>query len=256
MVGAFEMQSPAAPTMRAPSVADDVVSGRGSCSRTARLSHTMVPPRWEIPANLVAAAGAVGIARARGASWGELGLDPEDVPAGLRLGLATLPPIGVGVALALANSATRQFFTDERVSGSSNRELAYHALVRIPLATAIAEELLFRSALYGATMHAHGRRHAQLRRAPIAFGLWHIVPAVRSHDANPAGAALARRIGGRTAAVTTTVVATAAAGVGFAWLRSRSRSVVASIVAHAGVNIAGLAAASWVARRQRSSPGG
>jgi uncharacterized protein len=235
-------------------VGDDVVLA-ATVLAYGVVAHTIVPRSWQVPANLAAAVGAAGIARGAGTTWRELGLEPADAPDGLRLGLATLPAIGAAVALALASPTARRFFADERVSGSSTRELAYHAFVRIPLATALTEELLFRSALYGVGLHAHGRDRAVASSA-IAFGLWHIIPALRSHDANPAGADLADRVGGRAGTVAATVLATAAAGVGFAWLRTRSRSVVASAVAHAGMNIAGLAAAAWVARQPFLSGGG
>lgn len=203
---------------------------------------------WQVPANLAAAAGAVAVARTWGASSEELGLDPGAIPGGLRLGVATLPPVCAVVALGLAIPTTRRFFADKRVSGSSGRELAYHALVRIPLATVIAEEVLFRSALLGVALHTH-RRGRAVSSTAIAFGLWHIVPALRSHSTNAAGARLADRVGGRAATVTATVIVTATTGAGLAWLRLRSRSIAAPIVAHAGVNLAGLVAAAWVARR-------
>ena len=211
-------------------------------------SHQLVPQRWEVPANLAGAAGAVAIARVRGTSSEELGLAPGDISRGLRLGITTVPPVCAIVLLGLARPATRQFFADERVGGLSGRELVYDALVRIPLATAVAEELFFRSALLGLGLHRRGRVRATVSTA-IAFGLWHIVPALRSHEANPAGARLADRVGGSTATIGATVIVTAAAGGALAWLRLRSRSVVAPIVTHAVVNIAGLVAAGWVARR-------
>jgi membrane protease YdiL (CAAX protease family) len=85
------------------------------------------------------------------------------------------------------------------------------------------------------------------------FGLWHVLPAVHSHDASPARAELAGRAGGRAATVATTVAATAAAGVALGWLRLRARSVVAPMVTHAAVNIGGLLAARWAVRRSRSA---
>jgi membrane protease YdiL (CAAX protease family) len=211
-------------------------------------SHQLVPRRWQVPAHLAVSAGAVAIARAGGASAEELGLAPDSLSNGLRWGLATVPPVCATVVLGLASPATRQFFADDRVDRLSGRELMYDALVRIPLATAVAEELLFRSALLGVALHRRERGRAIMATA-IAFGLWHITPALHSHASNEAGARLADRVGGRAATVGATVVVTATAGAALTWLRLRSRSVVAPIVTHAAVNIAGLAAARWVTRR-------
>ena len=132
--------------------------------------------------------------------------------------------------------------------------VAYHGLVRIPLATAIAEELLFRSALLGVGL----RRGAQWRAivsTSVLFGLWHVVPALRSHDANPHAAQLADRAGGRSATVVATTAITAMAGAGLAMLRLRSRSVAAPIVAHAAINggaLLGSAVATRLSARSRS----
>jgi membrane protease YdiL (CAAX protease family) len=207
---------------------------------------------WQVPANLAAGAAAVAAARARGSSWDVQGLDPLALPGGLRLGVTTLVPVGAVVALGIALPSTRPLFVDERVHGAGARTLAYHALVRIPLATALAEELLFRSALLGIELRSRSRRRAVAMTA-IAFGLWHVLPALRSHESNPAGAELASRAGGRAATVAVTVGATAAAGAGLAWLRLRSRSVAAPFIAHAGVNLAAFAAATCMARRARSA---
>jgi membrane protease YdiL (CAAX protease family) len=208
--------------------------------------------RWEIPANVGTAVAAVAVARAGGASWGDLGLEPAAIPSGLREGASMLPGICTVVALGAALPATHAFFTDERVTTWSRGELTYHLVVRVPLATAAAEELLFRSALLGVELRRRPRRSA-LASTALAFGLWHVLPALRAHEANPSGARLADRVGGRPATVATTVAVTAAAGAGFAWLRLRSRSVVAPIVAHAAINAAALLATRVAAGRRPSS---
>jgi membrane protease YdiL (CAAX protease family) len=201
--------------------------------------------RLEVPANLGMAAAAVAIARSGGASWSELGLERSAVPAGLRAGAATLAGAAAAVALGAALPATRSLFADERVARWSGRELAYHLTLRLPLATAVAEELLFRSALLA--VERRRRPHAQaVAVTACAFGLWHVLPALRHHE-------LAARVGGRPASIGATVALTAAAGAGFAWLRLRSRSVVAPIVAHAGINIAGLLAARVASTPPRRS---
>jgi len=216
-----------------------------------------LPAAWQVPANLAAAGVGVLAARRAGASLGELGLEPSAVPAGVRVGLAAAVPIGAVVALGLARPMTRRFFADERAALVSTRELAYHTLVRIPLATALSEELLFRSALLGLGLHLHPRSRAVVASS-IAFGLWHVRPALEAHASNPAGAQLANRAGGRSTTVMATIGATALGGAGFAWLRLRSRSVVAPILAHATLNAAALLAGRWVARpgpaKRRGAP--
>jgi len=217
-------------------------------------SQRRIPRTWQVPANLGAAVVAVGLAQGAGASLGELGLEPAAVAGGLRTGAAVLGPTAAVLGGALALPSTSGFFADDRFTGSSGRERAYDLLVRIPLATATAEELLFRSALFGLLLHRRSQRRAIIWTA-TAFGLWHVLPALRSYEASPAAASLADRVGGRLAAVAGTVGVTCAAGLGFAWLRLRSGSVAAPIVAHAGINAAALLGAGLAARTARRSGG-
>jgi membrane protease YdiL (CAAX protease family) len=72
-----------------------------------------------------------------------------------------------------------------------------------------------------------------------------VLPALRHHE-------LAHRVGGRPASIGATVAVTAVAGAGLTWLRLRSRSVAAPIVAHIGINMAGLLAARFVSGPRRS----
>ncbi len=123
----------------------------------------------------------------------------------------------------LANEPTRK------------RDTTYHAAVRIPIGTALGEELIFRSAL----LAVFARRRSHLEAAvltSLAFGVWHVLP---SHDAlgdGPATAGLRERPLARVGAVLGHVAFTTAAGLGFSWLRFRTRSVAAPVVTHAVVN--------------------
>jgi membrane protease YdiL (CAAX protease family) len=208
--------------------------------------------RWEVPVSLGTSIAAVAIARAGGASWADLGLEPGAIRSGVRWGAVTLPVICGVVALGVSVPATRPFFVDERVARWSRRELAYHVVVRVPLATAAAEELLFRSSVLGVELRRRPRRRA-LASTALAFGLWHVMPALRAHGENRSGGQMADRVGGRPVTVATTVAATAAAGAAFALLRLRSRSVVAPILAHAAINTTALLAARLAAAPRSDS---
>ena len=208
------------------------------------VAHRMVPTRAEVPANLSAAVAAVLLARAWGRSWAELGLDPGESSRGARAGMAAAAPAVAGLAVAAAVPALRPWFRDERVVGASPRETAGHVLVRIPLAIGLAEELLFRGALLAVTDRAVGRRRAVVWTS-LAFGAWHVVPALHAHGSSAVAAGRLERYGGVAATIAGTVLATTVAGVGLAVLRLRARSVVAPVLAHAMVN----ASAFLLARR-------
>jgi membrane protease YdiL (CAAX protease family) len=78
----------------------------------------------------------------------------------------------------------------------------------------------------------------------VLFGLWHVLP---TWNDTGRATALAAAGGQRVLVVLGTVVATGIAGAVFAWLRRRSGSLLAPVLAHLAVNAAALTAA-WVVR--------
>jgi hypothetical protein len=181
-----------------------------------------------IPSNLGAASSSLLLARAVGVSVADLGLQPEHVRQGLRLGLQVALPISLGAAAAVAWPQTRALLADPRVTETTLREATFEALVRIPLETAIAEELLFRGSLLGIGLDNRSPAGAVANSA-LAFGLWHIPPTLESVSD--------RGVGRRATATGAVVAVTTLAGAGLALLRLRARSVVAPIVAHAALNM-------------------
>jgi membrane protease YdiL (CAAX protease family) len=211
------------------------------------LSQKVVPARAQLPASLAAASGAIALARRWELSWTELGLAAADAPRGVALGLSLVPPIVAGLATGSQLRATRELFADERVVAATRREATFEVLVRIPLATAATEELLFRGLLLALTTDRFGALPGALITS-TAFGVWHVIPALHAHRSNPAGAELAARVGGRIATVAGTLAATTVAGLAFTGLRSRSRSLLAPTVAHTAVNALAFLAARRLGR--------
>ncbi len=210
-----------------------------------------VLPASSVLPNVGAATASVLAARHWGRSWAEIGLDPAHAGRGVGAGLATVPPIAAVVTAVALIPALRAGLRDDRISRLSGREAAFHLFVRIPLATALAEEVMFRGAMLAIT--GAGRRPARaVAWSSVGFGLWHVLPALHAHRSNPQSARLTRRYGGAMSTVAGTVVATAAAGVALGALRLRSRSVVAPVIAHAAVNGLMFLAARVVARRSQT----
>ena len=208
----------------------------------------VIPAPWYVPANLAAAGLAVLLARRSGAGWSDLGLRKEDLGSGLRWGLGAVVPIAAVVATGVALTVTRKYFVEDKFLHESTARTLYELFVRIPLGTALAEELIFRAALLGLYL----RRHTFWKAAALSslvFGFWHVLPAMGSVSSNAAGQTLATPAA-RAAGVLATVLATAAAGMVFCWLRRRSRSVVAPWITHASLNslgvVAGLVVAHWL----------
>lgn len=187
-----------------------------------------------VPCNLVLTAGALALSGAHVAFGGA---------PGAALGLALAAPVVLAFLLVSAGRH-RRLLADERVAGLAGWRLAYHLALRIPLGTALAEEVLFRGVLVEAWRAAGLPIGAAALWAAAAFGLWHVAPTVIGLRRNDARASPAR-VG---AAVAGAVAATAGAGLGLTWLRLRSGGLLAPIVLHAAVN-SGAAYAALRARR-------
>jgi CAAX protease family protein len=199
--------------------------------------------RWYPVVNAAAAGGALAAAAASGLSAAELGLDPGQLAAGLRLGRGPAAAVTAGWLAVAAIPAARPVLHDQRVSAGDGRAAAYHALVRIPAGTVLWEETAFRGVLDAALRRVLPGRAAVAAGAGV-FGLWHIRPSIEALRAN--GLASGRRQA--VAAVAGSVAATAAGGAVLCWLRVRSGSLAAPVLLHLATNSPGPVAA-WAVRR-------
>jgi membrane protease YdiL (CAAX protease family) len=194
-----------------------------------------IPSIAYVPSNFAFAGLSVVGAHALGVSLGDMGLRRDRVDSGIRVGLVAVALIAAAIVLGVALPASRGYFEDARALGGGIGHVLYEILVRIPLGTAVAEETIFRGALLGLFLQRHSRLAATLISS-LVFGFWHVLPTLDTIRANPAGSLVqgdALRTGG---AVLVSVLVTAAAGCGFSWLRFRSDSLVAPILAHASLN--------------------
>jgi membrane protease YdiL (CAAX protease family) len=165
--------------------------------------------------------------RCAGLSWDELGCAREKVASGLRWGLLAMLVIGAVIIVAVAIPSTRSYFEKGAIRRDSTAAHVLEPLVVIPFATVLFEEVIFRGVLLGALLRVTTQVRAVIY-CSIAFGLWHIPPALS--DANGKSAFATIGIVGGTIAFTT------AAGVLFSWLRLRSGSLLAPIMAHVASN--------------------
>jgi hypothetical protein len=221
----------------------DVAAGVATLAYGAVLNRAF-PDVVHIPASLTAAATWLTAARRAGVSVAGLGLAPERMRAGARVGIAVGAPIVAGIGIASRLHATSGYFDDARVRGATPRKAAYEAAVRIPIATALGEELIFRGALLG----LFGRKHstvAAVAASSLLFGVWHVLPTLDGLAMNPPDGgdhSASHKLG----VIAGTVAATTAAGVGFSLLRLRSGSVLAPVIVHAAIN-----SSAFIAARRR-----
>lgn len=193
--------------------------------------------------NLAVTAAATGVGFAVvNLSLDKVGLrgDLRDVWLGTLIALAVTVPIFL---VALSRHPGR--VADRRVAALRGPELAYQALVRIPLGTALTEEILFRGVLFASWRAAGSSTITATLVSALVFGLWHIAPMLNLVHANRPQATI------RTATllVVAAVAFTTAAGVALTWLRLETQGLAAPIAFHAGTNSLATIASVIAARR-------
>jgi membrane protease YdiL (CAAX protease family) len=191
-------------------------------------------PGVHVAVGLGLAACLVVIARAQGLTAADLGLARSTWPAGLRLGAAAAALVAVAYALAYLLTPVRQVLPD--AGGGVGRQALWAVLVVIPLGTVLPEELAFRGLLLPLLARRYGVPAATLLSSGL-FGLWHVLASLGGGAAN---VAMAGVVGGDAAGtvvrVIATVLFTSLAGVVLCWLRLRSGSLLAPVLAHWTVN--------------------
>jgi uncharacterized protein len=215
----------------------------------ARSLGLLGPPRYAwVSVSLLAVALAL-IAWATGAARADVGLAPASMRAGVRYGAGAAGIVLLVLIVAAALPATSGFLHDARARISGAR-LLYELGVSILLLTAIPEEFAFRGVLLGSALRLWGPWRASLITSAL-FGLWHIVPTLHTMADNPAVAGASASVAGRVLVVLGSVAVTFAAGLIFCWLRLRSRSLIAPVMAHWATNGMALAVAWFTIRHGR-----
>ena len=164
----------------------------------------------------------------------DLGLGRADAGAGLRYGAGAFGLVLLVLIVAAVIPATNGFLHDSRAQISGGR-LLYGVGVSIVLFTAIPEEFAFRGVLLGSALRLWGPWRASLITSAL-FGLWHITPTLHTMSDNRVVSGLSATVGGQVLLVLGSIAVTFVAGLAFCWLRLRSRSLIAPVMAHAAIN--------------------
>lgn len=210
---------------------------------TNLIAHFTTP--WANIAVVPAAAvGLVALVRSRGLGWAELGLGREHWRSGLAYALAAVGLVLTVIAVGALLPWTRPMFLNNHYATLSGALVA--SMIIIPLQTVIPEELAFRGVLHGALDRAWGFRGVAAAGS-LLFGLWHIASSLGLTSNNVGFTRiLGGGVPGMLAGIALAVVATAAAGFVFTWLRRRSGSLIAPIALHWSLNGLGALAAALV----------
>ena len=210
------------------------------------ISNLVLDDAWHIPFQLGILAVVVLIARRAGTTWSSIGMRRDRIRRGLTVGGAVIGVITVGFVIAIIAAGffpqLRPMFENETVLDNSVGWVLFQAFIRIPIATAFYEEVLFRGVIFG----MFARRYSPLAAAAFAsllFGLWHIAPTLAGPEnplMDPEGVL---QLAG---AVVGIVGSTMFAGLIFLWVRLYANSVYAPVLAHIGTNSIGMLAALFV----------
>ena len=190
------------------------------------------------------------VAWAGGLTRADLGLGWTEVPEGLGYGAAAVVLVLLVLVIAALIPATNGFLHDSRAQISGGR-LLYELAVPILLLTAIPEEFAFRGVLLGSGLRLWGPWRASLITSAL-FGLWHVAPTLHTMADNAAVAGAAASLAGQVLVVIGSVAVTFLAGLAFCWLRLRSRSLIAPVMAHVATNGLALTVAWLIAHHPRA----
>ena len=187
---------------------------------------TVIPSGWHLAFNVSVIGFSLGVAWMARLRSDDLGLPRHRVGAGLRYGGATF----LAITVAVSSAAPFGLLDDDRTT-IGVAEMLVRVLLVIPIGTVLMEEFAFRGVLFGLLE----RTTTPVRSTAVGallFGLWHVPPI----------------IGDGVWPVLGTLVATTGAGAGFIWLRRRSGSLLAPVLAHLATNSVTFAL-SWVVSR-------
>jgi len=208
------------------------------------IAYNNLANRWRpfngiayVPMNLTATAGVLLV------GFGAFGLEPSEMGlrwSGAWIGVIAGAAAAVALASMLAGRRTRRLLADRRLDDVSGWSAVYMVCVRIPLGTAVLEEVAFRGVLLGALM-SEGTTTA-IAVSSISFGFWHVVPTSALVRANRPGAH-------RLPIVLAGVVVTAVAGVALGFLRVETGAIAAPLLAHALIDSSAATAAIVALRR-------
>ena len=121
-------------------------------------------------------AGLVLLARADGLSRRDWGFGPVTRRAALAAaGFAAIIALGMLVGTQLPG--IEDAYRDERVVDMSGAEVVFAALVRVPIGTALLEEIAFRGVLLAMLARRCGLARGVVGSS-LAFGVWHLMPAL------------------------------------------------------------------------------
>jgi membrane protease YdiL (CAAX protease family) len=171
----------------------------------------------------------------------EAGLDPANARGSALFGavlsvIVALPPL---LFVLLAPLFSGGAVEADEITDRSGASMAFYLLFRLPIGTALFEEITFRGVLYGAWLRAGDNRLAWLASSAI-FALWHVVITSKTVAASGVVDAPWAVVAG----VVVSLLGLFVGGLIFAYLRWHTSSIAAAAIAH-WLIVGAMATAVW-----------
>lgn len=200
----------------------------------------LVAKKYHLYLNIFVAAVAILMGFAFNLTLNNMGLGLRHILPGIFVAIIFSVFITITTLLISAIPFLRHYFLGDDLAHASGKLIAFEAAIRIPLGTALIEEILFRGVLLGLLLQNHSSAKA-LIFSSIIFGLWHIFPTINTLESNNGVAQTLKDKKSRKAgSVIGAVVITTIAGFIFGWLRIIANSVIAPWLVHWSINASGV----------------
>lgn len=191
--------------------------------------------RFHIVANAIMSVAAIAYGLWQGIDFAAMGLSIQFIIPGLVIAILASLAVVAGTAIATLIPPLHKLITIPRLARPGS--IAYQTAVRIPLSTALSEEVLFRGVLLGLLV-VHSPTIVALITCSLVFGVWHALPSMRDHH---------------KLAVLPIIFATAVAGSLFCWLRLLAGSILAPWLLHWTINASGLLAVHIIHKQKNDN---
>ncbi len=127
-------------------------------------------------------------------------------------------------------------YEDQRVAGMGAGEVAFAALIRVPVGTALLEEVAFRGVLLAMLTRRYGTAWG-VAGSSVAFGIWHLLPSL---DLAAGNAAIGSTLGAHPlTSAGIAMLAAVLAGAFLCLLRIRYDHLIAPLAVHVTTNSVG-----------------
>lgn len=202
----------------------------------------ILPPKWHFSTNVLAAFAAVTWADYNGLSLRDIKLRPEFSWLDLSLILGAILACYVILYASTKITFFRNFYLSNGTSSMSRRKIIKETAWRIPMGTALTEEVMFRGVLLGAFMMVLDATWSVVWSG-IIFGFWHAFGPLKAGGSIPA---ILKRTTGH-------IVATSLGGMLMGVLCLWSSSVIMPWLFHWTLNASGMLTVHYTKKKHGNS---